>query len=329
MKLFAAYLKSRKNYVLALLLFGLIYFVLFGLYRLPLEAVLYATAICLFFGILIMAFNYRAFLRRHRALLRVMEEIDITAENLPAPRGLLESEYQMVLKTLFERNREIVDQMNLRYMDMIDYYTVWVHQIKTPISSMKLALQGEPSEKNRELNEELQRIEQYVEMVLCYVRLDAGITDYVFQEYDLDGIIKQAVRKFASQFIRKRLRLAYEPLNRQVLTDEKWLLFVIEQVLSNALKYTRAGTISIALEPGDVLIIEDTGIGIATEDLARIFENGFTGYNGRGDKKASGIGLYLCKRICDNLGHSIAATAADGGGTRICIGLGRDSLEIE
>ena len=194
---------------------------------------------------------------------------------------------------------------------------------------MRLQLQGEDSESNRELLDELQRIEQYVEMVLTYLRLDAGATDYVLKQYDLDDILRQAVRKYASQFIRKKIRLVYEPLSCKVLTDEKWFLFVIEQVLSNALKYTRSGEISITLEAPKTLCIRDTGIGIAPEDLPRIFEKGFTGYNGRSDKKASGIGLYLCRRICGRLNHEISVTSKVDEGTEVRIDLNRKVLEVE
>lgn len=211
----------------------------------------------------------------------------------------------------------------------MEYYTIWVHQIKTPIAAMRLQLQGEDSDSSRELLEELQRIEQYVEMVLTYLRLDSGSTDYVLKKYDLDDIIRQAVRKYASQFIRKKIRLTYEPLSCEVLTDEKWLLFVIEQVLSNALKYTRSGEISITLEAPKTLCIRDTGIGIAPEDLPRIFEKGFTGYNGRNDKKASGIGLYLCRRICSRLNHEIIITSKVDVGTEVRIDLDRKVLEVE
>lgn len=166
-------------------------------------------------------------------------------------------------------------------------------------------------------------------MVLCYLRLDSDSTDYVLKEYELDELIRQAVRKYAASFIRKKLRLEYEPVNCRVLTDEKWMLFVLEQVLSNALKYTKAGSISISQESPGILCIRDTGIGIAPEDLPRIFEKGYTGYNGRSDKKASGIGLYLCKRICRNLGHRIAAESAVGTGTVIRIDFRRAELEVE
>lgn len=164
---------------------------------------------------------------------------------------------------------------------------------------------------------------------LGYLRLESPSSDYVIRNYALDDIVRQAVRKYASQFIRRRLRLEYTPLNVSVITDEKWLLFVIEQVLSNALKYTRSGSVSITLEAPKTLCIRDTGIGIAPEDLPRVFEKGFTGCNGRTDKRATGIGLYLCRRILEKLGHTIAITSTVGEGTTVRIGLQQDALEVE
>ncbi len=329
MKLLWNYIKWHKNTIFTFLLFGIVFTVLFALYKLPLAAVLYASAICFFFGVIIFIFDYRTFLKKHYRLRNLRDEIKLSTEHLPISTGPLEEDYQTLLHLLLADKLRIADEMDMRYTDMTEYYTVWVHQIKTPISSMRLALQEDYSKKGRELYEDLQRIEQYVDMVLCYLRLDNSTTDYVIKEYDLDEIIKQAVRKFASQFIYRKLKLEYEPLNYKVLTDEKWLLFVIEQVLSNALKYTKTGTISIILEKPETLCIRDTGIGIAPEDLPRIFEKGYTGYNGRSNKKASGIGLHLCRRICDNLGHTISAVSIIDDGTIVKIGLEREKLEVE
>lgn len=219
--------------------------------------------------------------------------------------------------------------MNLRYTDMIDYYTVWAHQIKTPIASMRLMLQNEDSDLARDLCADLLRIEQYVQMVLCYLRLDSDSTDYVIRQCDLDRIVRQAVRKFAGQFIRKKIRLNYDPVCVRVLTDEKWLLFVLEQVLSNALKYTQTGQVRIFLEEPKTLCIQDTGIGIAPEDLPRVFEKGYTGYNGRLDQRASGIGLYLCSRICRNLGHGLRIQSVLGQGTTVRIDLDSREMKFE
>lgn len=161
-----------------------------------------------------------------------------------------------------------------------------------------------------------------VEMVLVFLRLDSSTTDYVIRRHSLDDIVRPAVRRFAGEFIRRRLRLEYQPLDHTVVTDGKWLGFVVEQVLSNALKYTASGSVTIAMD-GDDLCIRDTGMGIAAEDLPRIFEQGFTGVNGRRDRRASGIGLYLCRRICGNLGHTIRASSVPNQGTEIRIDLGQ------
>jgi len=203
------------------------------------------------------------------------------------------------------------------------------------------------AEYNRLLSEELFRIEQYVEMVLYYQRLDSINSDFLFKEYELRELVNQAVKKHSMFFINSRLKLNMEEFSCKILTDEKWLQFVVGQVLSNALKYTPRGSITIRLEkarnsnlprtpentrgdakaipPEDTesyayLIIEDTGIGIRPEDLPRIFERGFTGYNGRLDKKSTGIGLYLSKKILQKLSHTIKVTSEAGKGTRVAIG---------
>lgn len=237
--------------------------------------------------------------------------------------------YREMVRQLLLEQRYQQDTLRIRQQDTVDYYTTWVHQIKTPIAAMGLILQQEDTEDSRRLSGELQRIEQYVDMVLTYLRLGSGDTDYVFAKVDLDKLLRGCIRKYAGQFIRRHLTLDYQSVDCQVLTDEKWLAFVVEQVLSNALKYTREGSVSIYLEPPCILCIRDTGIGIAPEDLPRIFEKGYTGYNGRSDKKATGLGLYLCRQICDRLKSTITAQSAPGEGTTIRIGLGREVLEVE
>lgn len=153
--------------------------------------------------------------------------------------------------------------------------------------------------------------------------------DFVLKEYDLDNIIRQAVRKYAPLFIRKKISLDFQPTNYKVLTDEKWLVFVIEQLLSNAIKYTNKGKISIYSLENKKLVIEDTGIGISKEDIPRIFDKGFTGYNGRTDKKATGLGLYLCKNILDKLSHKISIESEVGVKTKVILDLAMVNVNIE
>lgn len=323
------YIHGHRKIILVYVLFTLVSGTVFVLYQLPAAPVGYAAAVCGFLGLLILACDYRKFCRKHSELQLALGEITVTPERLPAAEYPLDTDYQNVIKELFRNRQEIMNEKNEAFSEMMEYYTLWVHQIKTPIAALRLQLQEQDSSENRQMMEEVQRIEQYVEMVLTYLRLDSDSTDYVVRQYDLDDIIRQALRKFAPQFIRRKLQLVYKPLCCQVLTDEKWLLFVVEQVISNALKYTKKGSISITMESPDTLCIRDTGIGIRPEDLPRIFEKGYTGYNGRDDKKASGIGLYLCRRICDRLGHGILAESDGVHGTVVKIDLSREKLEVE
>ena len=188
---------------------------------------------------------------------------------------------------------------------------------------MHLLLQTERNGANGELTAELFKIEEYVGMALGYVRSESLSSDLVLRRCALDDIIRQAVRKYAHIFIAEKIKLSYEGTSTQVITDEKWLLFVLEQLLSNALKYTKQGSISIYMADSapKTLIIEDTGIGIRAEDLPRVFERGYTGYNGREYTRSTGIGLYLCRRIMTKLGHTISIESEVGRGTRILLDL--------
>lgn len=323
------YWKARWLPIAAFVLFGLIFLTVFALYRLPLEALLYACALCALLGAGLLAADFVRTRKKHRLLCRILSLSAFLPEELPPAADVTEEDYQAVLRLLDEQKRSAETVMELRYRDMVEYYTVWVHQIKTPIASMRLTLQEEDSERSRRLSADLFRIEQYVEMVLAFLRLDSVQSDYVIRSCDLDAIVRQCIKKFAGEFIARRIRLEYETVDMQTVTDEKWLSFVIEQLLSNALKYTPHGSIRIAMESPGVLCIRDTGIGIAPEDLPRIFEKGYTGYNGRRDRRASGIGLYLCRRICRNLGHEISVTSVPGQGTAVCLDLNRHASRLE
>lgn len=326
--MFGEFLSAHKKSIIAWLITCAVFALVFLLYELPLAPVLYGAVLSGFFGAVIIAAGYVSYRRKRTVLQRLADEITLSAENIPLPQNGIEEDYTKLIHTLYDSLKEAENEAAEKLSDMTDYYTMWVHQIKTPIAAMGLILQNGDSPEYSELSENLQKIEQYAEMVLCYLRLDSNSSDLVIKEYDLDSIVKQAVRKFSSQFIRRQLKLVYKPLEKTVLTDEKWLLFVIEQIISNAVKYTPSGEVEIYCEEPLTLCIRDTGIGIAPEDIPRIFEKGYTGCNGRLDKKASGIGLYLCRRICGKLGHKITAESGDSG-TVIRLYLEKCRLEIE
>lgn len=329
MKLYICYWKQRRRVFFLFGAFVLIFAIVFALYRIPVSAVLYPAGLCMTLGVLAIVWDYYGVWKKHKILSLIRSMTEVLTLSVPGAQTIEDGDYQAILRLMCQEQARQTNQMDLRYQDMMDYYTIWAHQIKTPIASMRLHLQKEDSPLSRQLSSDLVRIEQYVEMVMVFLRLDADSTDYVIREHDLDEIIRGSVRKFSGEFIARKLTLHYAPVSARVITDEKWLRFVIEQVLSNALKYTPSGSITISLEAPKTLCIRDTGIGIAPEDLPRIFEKGYTGCNGRTDQKASGIGLYLCKRICGNLGHSISAASLPGEGTSIRIDLKQKQLEIE
>ncbi len=329
MKLFWKFIRSKIGSVAIFVAFFAVLALSFALYGLPMKAMLYPVLLCAILGLGYIIYQYHVYAKRHREITELKntsaELIDFSLKS----DTLLDEDCQQLIDSLARQKRKVMEDGREEMARMMDYYTLWVHQIKTPIASMRLRLQNEDSELSRSLLSELGRIERYVEMVLTYLRLEGSGTDFVFRECDLDSIIEEAVKKFAGDFIMRRIKLNYQQLNKKVLTDEKWLSFVIEQIISNALKYTDQGEISIYLEEPLTLCIQDTGMGISPEDLPRIFERNYTGVRGRADKKASGLGLYLCKRICISLNHEISAESEVGRGTIIKIGLETKKTVIE
>lgn len=326
MRVLCAYF--RRHWKLLLLLAGSlgICSTVFYLYGLPLESVAYAFLLCFALGLALFTLGYFQFLRRHRELKGLLVQIQEKALPLPPPKGLLEADYQALLQALASERAALALEDRNRLQDMTDYYTLWAHQIKTPIAAMGLLLQEEP---RPELEGELLKIEQYVEMVLGYLRLGSDSTGYVFRNCRLDDLLRQAVRKYARLFILKKISLDFQETGRTVLTDGKWLSFVLEQLLSNAVKYTPPGGLIRVYGDGDTLVIADNGIGIQPEDLPRVFEKGFTGFNGREDKKSTGIGLYLCRQVLDRLNHGISISSRPGQGTLVRLDLSRTPRLLE
>ncbi len=329
MKLLKRYLYYRRRIIAASVIFAAVFAASFRLYRLPIGAVGYPALLCALAAAVLIALDLRRAAKDHKIYDLAVKNAEDTSVSLPEPRSLEAEDLNELAAALRGEMKELRDLSDSKYRDTVDYYTVWVHQIKTPIASMRLSLENEDTPLSRKLYAELMRIESYVEMVLAYLRLDSVSSDYVFKEYRLDGIIKQAVKKFASEFIGKKIALEYSGTEKTAVTDEKWLQFVIEQILSNSLKYTREGSVKIYMSEPDTLCIEDTGIGIAPEDLPRVFEKGYTGCNGRLDKRASGLGLYLCRQICKNLGIDISIASEIGKGTAVSLTLEQYDLTAE
>ncbi len=319
-KRFWGYLRNHIKWYLLIMLNGLLMAVMMLLNGIVYEEVCYGFLLCVVVLIVVAAADYYVYDKTCRKLSVLRHSVTLSLQGLPETTDPAEQIYQELLQILSRNRMWLENEARERERDRTEYYTMWVHQIKTPIAALKLLLEEmEEGELREEMSRELFRIRQYAEMALQYMRLESETTDFVLRRVRPDDVIREAVRKYAGQFIHKKLGLHYEPVETTVLTDEKWLGFVVEQLLSNAVKYTQKGSVSIYMETGR-LVIADTGIGIRQEDLPRVCEKGYTGYNGHADKRSTGIGLYLCSRILKKLGHTLTITSEEGVGTRVAVG---------
>ena len=316
MEILKSYLKKNIKVYILFIGFILIFFIMFYLYNLPLEALIYTGSFC-FIAALIASFsdfvNYK---ESYKKLNFLEQNILNDLEALPKSLDIRIDYYHKIIEKLYEELEKLTQENRQKNTDMVDYYSMWVHQIKTPIAAMNFLLDNEEVDQ-KILQQELFKIERYVEMVLTYIRLDSTSSDYVITKINLDEVVKDTVKKYAALFINKKIKLNYVSHETMVISDKKWLSFAFEQILGNSVKYSSTnGEITIETFENK-LVIEDKGIGIKEEDLPRIFEKGFTGFNGRYEKKSSGLGLYLCKKTLDKLGHHIEISSKVGEGTRI------------
>lgn len=316
MKIVKSYLKKNFRLYALLSSFAAIFYFISYLYDINVEVFCYSLVCCLLVGLIASILDYASYKKSYQNLEFLKNTLLNDLESLPGTQDSLILYYRETIEKLFIELEATKNSNNQKQTAIIDYYSMWVHQIKTPISTLQFMLENDMLEKTK-LEQELFKIERYVEMVLTYVRLGSESTDYVFGKIDISEIVNDLLKKYATLFITKKITLDYVSQETFIVSDKKWLSFAVEQILSNAIKYTKSGgTIKIVLKDNSIEII-DNGIGIKEEDLPRIFEQGFTGFNGRYEKKSSGIGLYLCKKILDNLGHEIKITSKINNGTKV------------
>lgn len=327
MKIFMSYLKDRKNqllsYVFLLLAAGAIHF----LFDIPALDNLY---ILLVWTILISCFllpDSISYFRKAKELIRIRETIEASLtppkQEGTLPEQLLISSCERLCQTL----RAVENTHELQRQEMLSYYTLWVHQVKTPLAAMRLILESEYGDSGASLFQELFKVERYVDMVLGYLRLPGIHEDLQPEPVHMDILVRKVVKKFAPLFIYQKLTVEIQEFSNVIISDEKWLGFILEQLLSNALKYTEAGSITIAMNHRDVLTIRDTGMGIAPEDLPRIFHRGFTGKNGRLSSSSSGLGLYLVHEISQRLAIPVSIQSTLGEGTTVSLDLYKQELK--
>ena len=316
MEILKSYLKKNIKVYILFVVFIVIFFIMFYLYNLPLEALIYTGSFCFLVSFIASFLDFVNYKENYKKLKFLEKNILNDLEDLPKSLDIRIDYYHKIIEKLYEELEKLTQENRQKNTDMVDYYSMWVHQIKTPIAAMNFLLDNEEVDL-KNLQQELFKIERYVEMVLTYIRLDSISSDYVITKINLDEVVKDSVKKYATIFINKKIKLNYVSHETMVISDKKWLSFAFEQILGNSVKYSSNGG-EITIETCEnKLIIEDNGMGIKEEDLPRIFEKGFTGFNGRYEKKSSGLGLYLCKKTLDKLGHHIKISSKVGEGTRI------------
>ena len=325
-----SFLKIRKVLIIIFTGIVVIFGILFYLYDVPFDAIIYGCELSFVWSAVCLFIDFYKYYKRHKLLHINREQFFDDAEQLPEYMDIIEYDYQELAKKLYQAKQELISKNRIAKKELLDYYGMWVHQIKTPIAALDILLQNtermlyQLDEKEMmqkaisvsDMKMELFKIEQYVEMALNYLRVEDISSDLVFKKHELDDMVRQVIRKYAKIFISKKIKIDFKLTKACIVTDEKWFIFVLEQIISNALKYIKKGQIFIYMKEKS-LVIEDTGIGIPAEDLPRIFEKGFTGYNGRENKKSTGIGLYLCKNIMDKLQWNITVDSEVGSGTKI------------
>ncbi|MDL2219231.1 sensor histidine kinase, partial [Ruminococcaceae bacterium OttesenSCG-928-O06] len=306
-KLLLCWARARRAALLYVAVVFGFFFLVYALYGHGWGPAGYAALLGLAAGAVLAVWDIARFMAKHAALARVAGRFPTAF--LPEAKNLLEEDYTGIIRALEAERKRLEEEGLHARRDAEEYYTLWAHQIKTPMAAMRLLLQapgeGQSGEERAAMEQELLRMGQYVDMVLQYQRLSSLQNDLVLQRHELAALARKAAKNCAPLFIYKKLPLDMEETSGSVVTDEKWFCFVLEQLLTNAVKYTPRGAVRVYTQ-GECLVVEDSGIGIPPEDLPRVFERGFTGAVGRSERSSTGIGLYLCREILARLGFGIA-----------------------
>ncbi len=324
---FIQYLKDKYKVMIVFCGSIICNFFMYFLYDVRMEPILYTSFLVILF---VLPFAFRDIRRTYQKCVRLKNigqaKLPVTPD-LPTADTLLEESYQQVVKEILQAwQNERADQRKIN-AERDDYYTLWTHQIKAPIYSMDLMLQTGDTTPSKWKTELLQ-ISRYVDMALKYLQLENQYSDLCLERVELLPLAQEAIRKHSVTLIAKRLKIDLHDLNSTVLTDRKWLLFILEQLVSNAAKYTEQGSIAIYQPAPLQICVSDTGIGIVAEDLPRLFEKGYTGFNGRIHQKSTGCGLYMCKKVSLLLGYTLTVSSQVNKGTTVTVNLPADDFPV-
>ena len=324
---FTKYIKDKIYYILAFI----IYIILISIYLKAMEteipAIIIVIAISTIFfcaGFIISYLKSNKYLKDIDKMMDNLTEKYLITEIMPKPSRAERLAYYRILKKANKSMLENISIIKQQQKDYKEYIESWVHEIKIPITSVKLLCENNKSDITTKIDEEIEEINNFVEQALFYARMDQVSNDFMIKNINLNNVIKNVLARNKKIMIQNNMKVELNNVNTNCYTDEKWLEFIINQIIQNAIKYRKEKNANIIITISEnkenvILNIKDNGIGIKTSEIDRIFDKGFTGTNGRNQKKSTGIGLYLCKRLCQEIGMEIEANSKENEFTEIKI----------
>ena len=323
---FKLFLREKASTIL-LLLFGLITIEIFLMaYNVGMFIKIYIPLIIIGLYMISIIIEYFKRKKFYDNLLKILEELDekyLITEIIKTPNFL---EGQIFKNSLEQIDKSMLENVNkYKYMteDYKEYIELWIHEIKIPIATSKMVIENNKNAITKSIDEELDKVENYIEQALFYARSNTVEKDYYIRKVVLKEIVNESIKKNKSSLIQEKISIDIHDLDIEVNTDNKWIVFILNQIIQNSIKYRKKenSVIEIYANQGKenvILYIKDNGIGIKQGEITRVFEKGFTGTNGRlSNKKSTGIGLYLCKKLCNKLGIGIELNSVQNEGTEV------------
>lgn len=319
---------KEKTVMIVLLLFGLATIEIFllaypvgGFLKIYIPLVLAAAFLA---GTLCEYLTKKHFYDNMKHTLEQLEEKYLITELLKEPDFI---EGKILKETLEQTDKSMIEHVNtFRHLqeDYKEYIELWIHEIKLPIAASKLVIENNKNSVTKSIDEELDKVENYIEQALFYARSNTVEKDYYIRRVSLKEVVNESIRKNKSRLIQEKTTLKLHDLDQEVNTDSKWIAFILNQIIQNSVKYRRLNDcpeIEIYAKQGKenvILHVKDNGVGIKPGEVSRVFDKGFTGTNGRlSNQKSTGIGLYLSKKLCDKLGIGIEISSVFGEGTEV------------
>ena len=326
---------KEKAITILLLLFGIITIEIFLMaYNVGMFIKIYIPLIIMGLYMISIIIEYFKRKKFYDNLLKMLEELDekyLITEIIKTPNFL---EGQIFKNSLEQIDKSMLENVNkYKYMteDYKEYIELWIHEIKIPIATSKMVIENNKNAITKSIDEELDKVENYIEQALFYARSNTVEKDYYIRKVILKEIINESIKKNKSSLIQEKISIDIHDLDVEVNTDNKWIVFILNQIIQNSIKYRKKenSVIEIYANQGKenvILYIKDNGIGIKQGEITRVFEKGFTGTNGRlSNKKSTGIGLYLCKKLCNKLGIGIELNSVQNEGTEVKLVFPKDS----